>query len=163
MMPRTILLTSLLVVAASLPAHPQQPDSSATITHLRTQWAEALHAKRLDDCLSLYASDAAFLEPRGSRIQGQQALHDLFQIAFSATDSTIQFTSTTIQTSGDLGFDSGSYQETTVLHGTNTTIPVSGNYLTIYRRTPDGRWLIVQQAWTAKTTPLQPQAAASTR
>lgn len=157
---RTILLPSLLLIATNLSAQTVSAAASASdpataIAQSRTQWATALHAKRLDDCLALYASDAAFLEPRGNRIQGRQAIHDIFQFAFAAIDSSIEFTSISLQTSGDLAFDSGSYKETAVVHGTTTSIPISGNYLTIYQHAPDGGWLILQQAWTADVTPIQ--------
>jgi ketosteroid isomerase-like protein len=66
----------------------------------------------------------------------------------------MQFTPASTSTSGDLAYESGTYTETTSLTSTKTTINISGSYLTLYRRTPEGRWLILQQAFTA--APLGP-------
>jgi uncharacterized protein (TIGR02246 family) len=155
----SILLTSHFGVAQITPSSTPSDPTSA-IAQLRNQWATALHDKRLDDCVSQYATDATFLEPRGNRIEGQQALQSVFQLAFAAVDSTIVFNSVSVQSSGDLAFDSGSYKEIAIPHGMTTGIPISGNYLTVYKRAADGRWLIVQQAWTADTSALQgPKAA----
>jgi uncharacterized protein (TIGR02246 family) len=167
MMSRTILFASILFaplagIAQTSPTS-QPSDTTAAIAQLRGRWAAALHDKRLDDCVSLYAADATFLDPRGSRIEGQQALQSIFQLAFAAIDSTIEFSSVSVQSSGDLAFDSGSYKETVVPHGRTMGIPISGNYLTVYKRSPDGRWLIVQQAWTANTDALQRPSSAAGR
>lgn len=161
---RTILFSFLLLIATNLPAQTAPSaasvsDSATAIAQSRTQWAAALNAKRLDDCLALYTADATFLEPRGNRIQGRQAIHDIFQLAFAAIDSSIELTSISLQASGDLAFDSGSYKETAIVHGTTTPIPISGNYLTVYQHAPDGHWLILQQAWTADATPIQQHSA----
>jgi len=139
----------LLPVAGRSQSGPASQDSERLIALQRSKFVEAVQGKHLDDCVSLYSPEAALLEPRGSRIEGQQAIHDLFQLALATANITIQFNSAALQISGDLAFDSGSFTGRTVIHGGGASISISGSYLTVYRRSADGRWLIVQQAWMA--------------
>ena len=105
-------------VSTSLPSAASPASSSASandvaaITAMRTQWTDALRNKHLEESAALYAPDASVLEPRGTRIEGQQSLHDLLQTVMAATDSTVQLNSLAVASSGDLAFDSGTYTAT---------------------------------------------------
>ncbi len=115
---------------------------------LREDWARNLHEKRLEASLAEYAEDAEFLSPEGSRIKGKAALKDLFETVTKAFDSDLKFTSMRVEISGDLAYDSGTYQETMVMRGTGKRHESSGSYLTVYRHQKSGEWLIVEQVWT---------------
>jgi ketosteroid isomerase-like protein len=154
-MPSILLIIYTSLASAQVPKSlpPAAPPTTsapdvAAIATLRTQWMDAFRDKHLEESVALYAPNAAILEPRGTRIEGQQSLHDLLQTVMAATDSTVQLNSLAVESNGDLAFDSGAYTATTLIHSTTTPIHIAGSYLTVYRRTPAGHWLILQQAWT---------------
>jgi ketosteroid isomerase-like protein len=68
-------------------------------------------------------------------------------------DSDLTFTSLRVETSGDMAYDSGTFQETLVFRESGKRLKSTGSYLTVYRRGKDGAWLIVEQAWTG--TPVE--------
>ena len=115
---------------------------------MRQQWARNLHDKRIDVSVGEYAPDAEFIQPDGMRVRGSDALRKLFETITTTFDSDLVFESQGVETSGKLAFDSGTYHETLVLRASDKHQSSTGSYLTIYRREPNGAWLIVEQSWT---------------
>jgi uncharacterized protein (TIGR02246 family) len=122
--------------------------STDAIVSAREEWAKSLHAKQLDAFVNLYTPDAMFLV-NGDRFTGRDAIRSVTKRAMDAFTSDIHFQSASTIISGDLAYDSADYNETlTAANG--IADPHRGNYLTIYKRQPDGKWLIAQQIWTEK-------------
>jgi ketosteroid isomerase-like protein len=71
-----------------------------------------LRSKKLEPILKFYAADAVFLQPSGERITGSAALRTLFQNVMATFDSDLTLHNQNLETSGDLAYDSGDYQET---------------------------------------------------
>ena len=121
---------------------------SDAFERLRTEWAQDLHEKRIEACAALYAPDAVFVQPDGSRVEGAAAIRELFKTITSTFDSDLAFSSKRIELSGDLAYDSGAYSETLVTRATGKQMYSKGSYLTVYRKQKDGSWKIVEQVWT---------------
>jgi ketosteroid isomerase-like protein len=115
---------------------------------LREEWASDLHEKNVDASVALYAPNAVFVQPDGTRVQGTAALRDLYRKVTSTFDSTLAFSPREIETSGDLAYDSGTYTETLVTRATGQKTHMAGSYLTVYRKDKDAGWKIVEQVWT---------------
>ncbi len=139
------MLGTVLLLAFAL-----QTPASDGFAQLRQKWAHNLHDKRVEASIAQYAADADFLDPTGNRTHGAAALRQLFQLVTTTFDSDLVFESKRVETSGDLTYDSGIYRETLTTRGTGKAHQITGSYLTVYRRGKDGRWLIVQQAWTGE-------------
>jgi len=143
-------ITASLGVAQS--SHDPSPAVSASapdaFTTHRSQWARNLHDKNIDAVVAMYALDGEFIDPSGARISGTQSIRDLFESVTATFDSDLKFTSKRVEQSGNLAFDSGTYDETLVVRATAKAQHAAGSYLTIYRRGQTGEWLIVQQIWT---------------
>src|SRR5690348_10702624 len=142
---------SLLFCTVLLAATAQAQSSRAPLSRLRQAWIAALEARNLEDSLALYATDATFINPDGTHADTPAQLRRLYASVFAHFTSRIELTSRRTGQSGDLAFDSGSFSE--VLHesgkpGEQGIRHFSGDYLTLYQRGRDGRWRIVQQAWT---------------
>jgi uncharacterized protein (TIGR02246 family) len=114
------------------------------ITDLRNSWVTNWNAKRLDDVMKLYTNDANYLAPDGSRISGDE-IKAYFQ---KLIGSKVSATSGTLDCSGDLAFDSGTYKQDFGGDGGEVK-HVEGNYLAVLARA-NGKWLLVQHASTAK-------------
>ena len=146
-MVRTALLCAFLATSCSLSLDPAQKTVKdiGTIEHVREDWAADWNAKRISEIMRLYAPDAVFLQPNSERTTGVESIRALFAKVLAANTPHIAFHGITIEGSDNLAYDSGTYEET-ITSGAATR-STRGDYLLILKRQPDGRWLIVQQAW----------------
>ncbi len=155
MISRRLLVAStalfIALVAAPLPAQPRQPAPADEIARIRSEWAKDLLAKKLDQIVALYATDAVFLQPSGERVTGRAAIRDLWKHIMDTFTSDITLHSIATEHSGDLAYDSGDYRETLVKVSDGIKIDVQGNYLMVFKRQSDGTWLIAEQMWTLVT------------
>jgi uncharacterized protein (TIGR02246 family) len=120
----------------------------AEIARVREQWANDLREKRLDAIAMLYAPDASFISGPSGRITGRPAIRNLCQGAMAALTSTTHFHSVRMEGAGDLAYDSGDYDETTVSMSDGSKQNLKGSYLMVFKRQMDGKWLIAEQMWT---------------
>jgi ketosteroid isomerase-like protein len=154
-----IVLASLVATAvfASSPSHNSSATSQAstleTLAKLREAWVQDLRTKRLEPILKSYAPDAAFLQPNGERIAGSAALRTLFQNIMSTFNSDLTLHSQNLETSGDLAYDSGDFEESLAVIAAGAKITSKGSYIIIYRRQQNGEWQIVQHVWTGTPPP----------
>jgi ketosteroid isomerase-like protein len=124
-----------------------QAKTIAALADAREAWVRDLRDKQLDPILKFYAPDAAFLQPNGERITGVAALRNLFQNIMATFDSDLTLHSLSLETSGNLAYDSGEFVETLTNIATKAKISSKGNYIIIYKH-QDGGWEIVQHVWT---------------
>lgn len=148
---------AMLLLFFLQPWHPGPPalTQSSTLDEfapMRRAWAEDLHDKKVDAAMEMYAADATFIDPDGSRAHGVDAIRQLFAAAAQTYDSNLQFHSQRVEDSGALAVDSGTYTESLVVRATGKQQDSSGSYLMVYRR-EGGVWKIVEQVWTGE----QPQ------
>jgi ketosteroid isomerase-like protein len=152
----TALLAFATILASVFPptvtAAPQA-STLETLAKLREAWVHDLRTKQLEPILKFYAPDAAFLQPNGERITGSAALRTLFQTIMATFNSDLTLHSQNLETSGDLAFDSGDFQETLTIIATGAKITSKGSYIIIYKRQPNGSWQIVQHVWTGTPPP----------
>ena len=156
----TVAIVASLIVVISITGCRSGPDFDA----LRSGWIADLQAKSLDGSLSRYAEDAAFYSPDGTHVTSAAAIRSLFSQVFNAYDAQITMIPVRIEYSGrsDLAFESGTYAEDLTVRATKAVKHSAGDYLIIYQRAPDGRWLISQQVWTGAPAPSTVPAATQT-
>jgi peptidoglycan/xylan/chitin deacetylase (PgdA/CDA1 family) len=148
-----ILGAACAIVVSAQSSHLAYPDDAKDpFAALRQQWARNLHHKRVDALVAEYTPDAEFINPDGSRVHGTADLRHLFETVTAMFDSDPVFDSKHVEVSGDLGYDSGTYQESLTVRATGKAQRASGSYLTIYHRGKDGAWLIAEQVWTGAIT-----------
>lgn len=126
------------------------------LAKVREQWVRELHDKQLDQIIALYAPDAAFLSPTGGRFTGPGAIRGLFKTIMDAVTSNLTLHSMVTESSGDLAYDSGDYTETLVPTKGGPDQHYQGDYLIVFKRQKDGKWLIVQHVWTFAGNELLP-------
>jgi len=144
------VLASILLSNATAGA---QTSTLETLAKIRDTWVEDLRTKQLEPILKSYAPDAAFLQPNGDRITGLVALRTLFQTIMSTFNSDLALHSQNLETSGDLAYDSGDFQENLTIIATGAKLTSKGSYVIIFKRQPSGSWQIVQQVWTGTPPP----------
>jgi ketosteroid isomerase-like protein len=127
--------------------------SLETFAKLREAWVQDLRTKQLEPILKLYAADAAFLQPNGERLTGSAALRTLFQTIMASFNSDLTLHSQNLETSGNLAYDSGDFEESLTNIASGAKITSKGSYIIIYKRQPNGTWQIVQHVWTGTPPP----------
>lgn len=151
---RRAAMASLALAAVTAPAFSavragaSQDATLAVLVKLREDWVTALHTKQLEPILKFYAADAAFLQPSGERITGAAALRNLFQMIMTTFNSDLTLHSLNLETSGDLAYDSGNFEENLTNIANGAKIASKGSYVIIYKQKANGNWQIVQHVWT---------------
>jgi ketosteroid isomerase-like protein len=145
----TILAPTFSPTATAAP----QASTLVTLAKIREAWVQDLRTKQLEPILKFYAPDAVFLQPTGERITGAAGLRTLFQTIMATFNSDLTLHSQNLETSGDLAYDSGDFQETLTTIATGAKITAKGSYIIIFKCQPNGSWQIVQQAWTGTPPP----------
>jgi ketosteroid isomerase-like protein len=138
------ILATLSFTATAAP----QTSTLVTLGKIRDAWVQDLRTKQLEPILKFYAPDAAFLQPSGERLTGSAALRTLFVTIMSTFNSDLTLHSQNLEASGDLAYDSGDFQESLTAIATGAKINSKGSYILIFKRQPNGSWLIVQQVFT---------------
>ena len=116
---------------------------------LGAQWAAAWGAGDLDGVMALYAAEPAFQPSLGERWAGTEAIRQHFAGALARYRGELHLHSQRSSASGDLAFDSGSYDETIrAVSGKGKPKRLQGGYLFVLQRVPGGDWKILEQIWT---------------
>jgi ketosteroid isomerase-like protein len=148
-----LAFAAILAPAFSPTAAAPPASTLATLAKIREAWVQDLRTKQLEPILKFYVPDAVFLQPTGERITGSAAIRTLFQTRMATFNSDLTLHSQNLETSGDLAYDSGDFQETLTVTATGAKIATKGSYIIIYKRQPNGSWQIVQHVWTGTPPP----------
>jgi ketosteroid isomerase-like protein len=123
------------------------------VAEARDKWLAAFKSKSVDQAISFYAPDAAFLQPTGERIEGIAAIHELYKKVANTFDSDLLLKSRNLEVSATLAFDSGEYEETLTDRATAQKQHYRGQYVMVFRLNRDGQWKIIQHVWTVAPNP----------
>jgi uncharacterized protein (TIGR02246 family) len=139
--------TAFGLLTACTQAPPPIPDTRAAdaqaIRDQETAAQQAWAAKDTDKVASLYADDATVMLPDTPVMTGKAAISAGFKGAGSDPNFALSLQTTSVDTSGDLGYVRGSY----MVHQTDATSKKAtmekGNYVLVYKKQADGSWKIV--------------------
>ncbi len=134
----------VLICAAALTGTAMAGDVAA----LSTAWAVGWSGKKLDDLMALYAPDAVFLPTSRSRWTGSAEIRKNFAGLLTQVSADLHLHSLKTGASGDLAYDSGSYEETITPEKSDTIKHLSGDYLFLFQRQKNGEWKILEQTFT---------------
>lgn len=117
------------------------------IRELHSAWIEAVNAGDLPRLLGWLADDAVLLNPDGPLVG-----RDAFAAKFGAALREIRFRCTSeveeLLVSGDLACARCRDSVTVSPLGSDETTRFAGDRMAIYRRQPDGRWLLARDIHT---------------
>ena len=122
------------------------PDERA-IRELHSTWIDAVNAGDLAGLLTLMADDVVFLSP------GQAPVgRDGFSVNFSAAHQQVRVHCISeleeVVVVGDLAYTRSRDTLSVTPHVCTEATQLAGDRLTIYRKQPDGRWLLARDAHT---------------
>jgi ketosteroid isomerase-like protein len=118
------------------PAHAE--DFSTGIQRLRETWVREFNAGRADKVAALYTQEAVLMRRNGS-VHSRDSIQAELQRSIISEAHNYSLQSLHAESSGDLGYDTGIYNEDLAHHG------AEGNYLMVMKRI-DGVWKIVAHA-----------------
>jgi uncharacterized protein (TIGR02246 family) len=127
--------------------------AQAAVESLSAEWAAGWSAKNLDAVMALYAPDAVFLPAIGPRWEGRETIRKNCAALLANYNPQISLVSLNTAYSDDIGYESGSYDETITSIKDGKVISANGNYLFVFKRAKNGAWKILEQSWTSLTPP----------
>lgn len=137
---------SILTVACAAGTNPDvaareaEEAARAAITAETQAFAQAFRDGDVETILSKMTDDAVITTVQGD-VRGRAALQKFYTDFYAAGSVTsLRVTPEPLQIDGDLAIEAGGYEETIVMSG--QTIDVSGSYLMVWQRQPDGAWRI---------------------
>jgi ketosteroid isomerase-like protein len=129
-------------------------EARAQVAKVRDNWLVAFKSKDVGAAVGFYASDAAFLQPSGDRIDGIEAIRELYQKVVITFDTDLVLRSRNLEVSANLAYDSGEYEETLTNRATGQKQHFRGQYVIVFRLGGDGHWRIIQHVWTVAPNPV---------
>lgn len=120
------------------------------IAQARDQYVAALNAGEPEKIVPLYAEDALVIPSDGVSLRGKTEVARYFADALHQSEAggAVTITPLAVTTAGDLGSESGSFEESRTT-STGARVQVTGVYVIIYTRGPDGRWRIAMEVRTS--------------
>jgi uncharacterized protein (TIGR02246 family) len=123
----------------------QPADSGATaeaaIRAASAAWSQASAAKDVDQAVSFYADDAVQMSPKGPAVRGKENIRKGWvpMLATPGPGLSFQTTSVEVARSGDLAYETGTYDFATTDKNGKTN-DEKGKYLVIWKKQGDGSW-----------------------
>ena len=140
-----VLVLGTAAVSGQAPAAPattgqstKAEDFSTAVERLRNTWVQEFNAGHADKVAALYAEEAVLMRGNGSVHNRDSILAEL-QRSITAEAHNYVVHSLHCEHSGDLGYDTGMYNENFPNH------LAEGNYLVVVKRIK-GEWKIVAHA-----------------
>ena len=114
-----------------------------TIARNNREFASYARGRHADSAAAWFAPDAIVLVNGAPPVKGRDAIRDFYDQFFQAMPiRDMTFTTEEVTVSGDIAIETGSSSLAVGGPGQATPVTVAGKYLAVWRRQPDGRWLL---------------------
>ncbi|HTB98958.1 MAG TPA: SgcJ/EcaC family oxidoreductase [Terracidiphilus sp.] len=152
-----------LFLTACNPAPPTAPPDThdadvKAVGDLEAQANKDWAAKDADKIIGFYTDDALLITPGSDPLHGREAIHAALKqmVIDPALSLTFHSDHVEVAKSGDLAYTEGPYELTVHDPTTNTVIHDHGNYVTTFRKQPDGSWKASVDISTSAVPPAPP-------
>jgi uncharacterized protein (TIGR02246 family) len=119
-------------------------DAEAAIAEFNRQYLAAINGADIDALADLTTDDHMMIMSGGEPLAGKQALVDAMTAAFERLEFDESWTPEETVVSGDLAYQRGSFVVDATPKAGGASTRTTGNFMRIYRRQPDGAWLMVR-------------------
>jgi len=120
------------------------------------KWNQQFKAKDSEGLVGHYADDAFFVAPGVAGAEGSTPIRQVYANALTDPAFEIHFSSDKIDSSGDLAYARGHFDEKYTDKKTGKVMADSGFYLTVYKKQDDGSWKAVEDFATADPDSVKP-------
>ncbi|MBN1665131.1 MAG: SgcJ/EcaC family oxidoreductase [Deltaproteobacteria bacterium] len=127
---------------------PQAADrEKAAIDKVRLGFNAAYNESSASGIAGLLMYDAVWMPPGEPSVVGRNSIKARYEKFFSHVSSTFELKTGNIQLLGNWAFLSGDWSRVDKPSGGGQNRNISGHYLMILRKQPDGAWRIVRDIW----------------
>jgi len=150
-----VLVTALACLAACGPsaervaagaggAGEADADPAAAIAEFNRQYLAAINGGDIEALADLTTDGHMMISSGGAPLVGKQALVTAMTRAFGRFDFDESWTPEETVVSGDLAYQRGTFVVVATPRAGGAPSRTTGNFMRIYRRQPDGAWLMVR-------------------
>lgn len=149
-----LLLASGLGLSATGGSDRLPADDLAAVRAVNNAYVDAWLSNDPEQVMKVFAPDAIIVPQGETPVQGLESIRKFFWPEEAPKTKIVQFTITTDELGGsnDVAYVRGTYSFSFqfLRKGVMTPRPNEGNYLMLFRRQPDGRWLVSHRMWAQK-------------
>lgn len=147
MSPSNGVLPALFVLCAAS-AYSQPAGGAARDALLATdrEWAQAAGTRDVERIVSYWTDDAVIYAPGEPPVEGKPAIRQFVSASLEVPGFAITWTPMRAEVSGDIGYTTGT-NAVTVPKPEGGTTTVAGRYVTVWRKSADGKWRCVVDSW----------------
>ncbi|MDE1161689.1 MAG: nuclear transport factor 2 family protein [Acidobacteriaceae bacterium] len=158
------LFTALLTTLPATPLTAQEQSNVLVPPQLRVQLVADLEHQQLDDVMSLFTTDATWVDSNAHSFSGGPAIRSMLADLFAHKSLHVQLTLTNQRLNGEPYTPSALQEFGTYLDAIQAKNKASisrecGLFHFTYTRNPEGGWLISRAEWTTRPCPAVPVAA----
>ena len=146
------LLTVLATVSCSGPRTATEASDRATaqagVDSAANRLLSALRTNVPDSLMALMADDVVLMPPNEAVLKGKAAVrawYDMFVTQLRTSDLTI--TDREVLIGGEWATEVAGFEWTLVPVAGGPAVTDRGNYMQVWHREPDGRWLFARELW----------------
>ncbi len=132
------------LVGCAPAADQSEAEALASIAEFNRQYLAAINGGDIDALAALTTDEHMMISSGGAPLTGKEALVDAMTGAFERFEFDESWTPLETVVSGDLAYQRGTFVVNATPKSGGETSSTAGNFLRIYRRQPDGRWLMVR-------------------
>ena len=124
---------------------------------LNDAWDEAYVARDIDKLMSIFADGAVRMPPNEPILIGKEEIRSNFLEEFDQFNTDQKSVVADVKVGGDLAYVRGTWKETQTPKAGGEEQNLSGNFVFVTQRQPDGSWKIICEAWSNDQLILPPQ------
>ncbi len=149
---RSVGLPGLLICLAACARPPANNEAAdlAAIAEFNRQYLAAINGADIDALADLTTEGHMMISSGGPPLVGKQALVDAMSAAFERVVFNESWAPEETVVSGDLAYQRGTFVVVATPKAGGDATRTTGNFLRIYRRQPDGAWLMVRDSFNSQ-------------
>ena len=144
-------LAALLAVGCSQPLEPTFADDLAQITAFNERYLQSINEEDIATLSSLTTDGHVMLVPNREPVVGKSANDAMNGGAFERYDFSETWTPVETVIDGDLAFQRGTFTTIATPKGDGERLEVSGSFMRIYQRQPNGEWRMTRDMFNSST------------
>lgn len=137
----------------------EEPDTTEAdieaIRQVDDRMVEATNSGDIEAWLAVYTEDTVVMPPNEPVVVGRDAVRAWAQQMFDQLDMEDTVSIQEIQVAGDWAFMRATYNFRTTPKAGGESMEVTGKYLAIFSRQPDGSWRLARLVWNTDNPPPQ--------
>ena len=140
-----VVILGALALNACGPAPPDTAADLKAIGDVRNAYVDAFNAEDAGKTAALYATDALYMADKAQQIYGRDKILARYKEIMAGMDCDIQLKAEETVVNGDWGFERGQTWVHIMAKDPKSTIPMimdQGKYLVVFKKQPDGGWLL---------------------